>query len=125
MARKRSPTLTEAELRLMEILWQKGSATVNDVLEELPKRLSLAYNTVLTTLRILEKKGYILHEKEGRAFVYRPVMGRSEARRNAVKYVVSRFFNNSPELLLLNVMEHEKIDQDELKRLKKLIAEGE
>ena len=125
MARKRSPTLTEAELRLMEILWQKGSATVNDVLEELPKRLSLAYNTVLTTLRILEKKGYILHEKEGRAFVYRPVMRRSEAQRNAVKYVVSRFFNNSPELLLLNVMEHEKIDQDELKRLKKLIAEGE
>ena len=125
MARKRSPTLTEAELRLMEILWQKGSATVNDVLEELPKRLSLAYNTVLTTLRILEKKGYILHEKEGRAFVYRPVMRRSEAQRNAAKYVVSRFFNNSPELLLLNVMEHEKIDQDELKRLKKLIAEGE
>jgi len=125
VARKRSPTLTEAELRLMEILWQKGSATVNDVLEELPKRLSLAYNTVLTTLRILEKKGYILHEKEGRAFVYRPVMRRSEAQRNAVKYVVSRFFNNSPELLLLNVMEHEKIDQDELKRLKELIAEGE
>ena len=125
MARKKSPTLTEAELRLMEILWEKGSATVNEVLQELPKRLPLAYNTVLTTLRILERKGYIQHEKEGRAFIYQPVVGRSEARRKAVKYVVSRFFNNSPGLLLLNVMEHETIDEDELRRLKKLIGEGE
>lgn len=125
VARKKSPTLTEAELRLMEILWEKGSATVNEVLDELPKRLALAYNTVLTTLRILEKKGYIQHQKEGRAFVYQPVVGRSEARRNAVKYLVSRFFNNSPGLLLLNVMEHERIDEGELRRLRKLIGESE
>lgn len=124
MARKKSPTLTEAELRLMEVLWEKGSATVNDVLEELPKRVPLAYNTVLTTLRILERKGYIRHEKDGRAFLYFPVINRGKARRNAVRYLVSRFFDNSPELLLLNVMKHASIDEGELKRLKKMIAEN-
>jgi predicted transcriptional regulator len=124
VARKKSPTLTEAELRLMEVLWEKGSATVNDVLEELPKRVPLAYNTVLTTLRILERKGYIRHEKDGRAFLYFPVINRGKARRNAVRYLVSRFFDNSPELLLLNVMKHASIDEGELKRLKKMIAEN-
>ena len=109
----------------MEILWEHGSATVTEVLEELPKRLTLAYNTVLTTLRILEKKGYIQHEKEGRAFVYHPVVNQSEARRKAVKFLISRFFDNSPSLLLLNVMEHEKIDDGELRRLKRLIGENE
>ena len=124
MARKKSPTLTEAELRLMQILWEKGTATVSDVVEALPKRLALAYNTVLTTLRILEKKGYVRHEKEGRAFVYTPVVDRSQACRSAVKHVVTRFFDNSPGLLLLNILEHEKIDNSELKRLKKMIEDS-
>ena len=124
MARKKSPTLTEAELRLMDILWGKGTATVSDVVEALPKRLALAYNTVLTTLRILEQKGYVRHEKEGRAFVYYPVVNRSQACRSAVKYVVTRFFDNSPGLLLLNILEHDKIDTAELKRLKKMIEDS-
>jgi BlaI family penicillinase repressor len=124
VARKKSPTLTEAELRLMHILWEKGTATVSDVVEALPKRLALAYNTVLTTLRILEKKGYVRHEKEGRAFVYSPVVDRGQASRNAVKHVVTRFFDNSPGLLLLNILEHVKIDDGELKRLKKMIEDS-
>ena len=125
MARKRSPNLTEAELRLMDVLWERGSATVADVAEALPKELGLAYNTVLTTMRILEDKGYLAHSKsdEGRAFVYRPLVGRQEAGRNAVRYLVSRFFRNSPELLVLNLLEDEELSEPELRRIRQMLAE--
>jgi BlaI family transcriptional regulator, penicillinase repressor len=125
LARKRSTTLTEAELRLMDVLWEKGAATVGDVVEALPETASLAYSTVLTTLRILEQKGYVRHSKEGRAFVYHPLIDRGEARRNILQYVLNRFFDNSPELLVLNVLKEEKIDAGEMKRLKKMIEESE
>jgi len=119
--RKKSPTLTEAELRLMEILWARGEATVADAVAAIPKREALAYSTVLTTMRILEQKGYITHRQEGRAFVYRPVVDRGEARRSAVKHLLSRFFDNSPELLVLNVIDEERLDMAELERLRKLV----
>jgi BlaI family transcriptional regulator, penicillinase repressor len=119
--RRKSPTLTEAELRLMEILWAKGEATVADAVAAIPKREALAYSTVLTTMRILEQKGYVAHRQEGRAFVYRPVVDRGEARRSAVKHLLSRFFDNSPELLVLNVIEQERLDMAELERLRKLV----
>ena len=125
MARTRSKTLTEAELRLMRVLWDRGEGTVADVVAALPKRQALAYSTVLTTLRILEQKGYVTHSQEGRAFVYRPLVDRDAARRSAVRHIVSRFFDGSPELLVLNVLEHEKIDAAELERLKRLIEESE
>ncbi|HUH12278.1 MAG TPA: BlaI/MecI/CopY family transcriptional regulator [Longimicrobiales bacterium] len=125
MARKRSPTLTEAELRLMKVLWESGPSTVGEVLDALPNRVSLAYSTVRTTLRILEQKGYVRHEKNGRAFVYHPLVDRSDARRSAVRYVVSRFFNDSPELLVLNVLEGEELNEGDMKRLKKLIEESD
>jgi predicted transcriptional regulator len=125
LARKRSPHITEAELRLMDVLWDRGAATVAEVAEALPKDLGLAYNTVLTTLRILEEKGYVAHTKrdEARAFVYQPVVGRQEAGRSAVRYLVSRFFRNSPELLVLDLLDDEQIDQGELARIRQLIAE--
>ena len=84
MARKESPVLTEAELPLMDVIWARGTCTVSDVLEALPNDPPLAYNTVLTTLRILEEKGYLEHEKDGRAFVYKPRVPRDQARRSAV-----------------------------------------
>lgn len=121
MARGKSPTLTEAELRLMEVLWHKRSATVGEVLAGLPVDTALAYSTVLTTLRILEQKGYVTHSESGRAFVYRPLIGRDEAQRSATQQLVRRFFNNSPELLALSLLEQENIDDQELERLKKLI----
>jgi BlaI family transcriptional regulator, penicillinase repressor len=124
MARKQSPTLTEAELPIMEILWQQGSAVVTDVVTALPNS-PVAYNTVLTTLRILERKGYVRHTKEGRAYVYHPVVERGEASRKAVRNLMKRFFQDSPELLILNVLEDEQLDTREVERLKKLIAGGE
>jgi len=109
----------------MDVLWEKGAATVSGVVEGLPEGSSLAYSTVLTTLRILEQKGYVRHVKEGRAFVYHPLIDRGAARRNVLQYVVNRFFDNSPELLVLNVLKEEKIDTAELKRLKRMIEESE
>lgn len=125
MARKKSPNLTEAELRLMDVIWEKGEATVGEVAEALPAELGLAYNTVLTTLRILEEKGYLRHTKakEGRAFVYEAVVGREEAGRSAVRYLVSRFFRNSPELLVLNLLEDEELTAREVRRIRALLAE--
>lgn len=123
MPRKKSATLTEAELRLMEIIWKKGEATVADVVEAIPKREALAYSTVLTTMRILEQKGYLTHRQEGRAFVYTPVVDRGEARRTAVRHLVRRFFDGSPEQLVLNVMENEKLDIAEIERLRRLVDE--
>jgi predicted transcriptional regulator len=121
MPRKQSPTLTEAELPIMDVLWEKGSAVVTDVVACLSGSL-VAYNTVLTTLRILERKGYVRHTKEGRAFVYHPVVERGEASRKAVRNLVKRFFQDSPELLILNVLEDEQLEESELARLKRMIA---
>ncbi len=124
MARHTSPTLTEAELPLMQVLWEKGSATVGEVADALPKARPVAYNTVLTMLRILERKGYVRHTKDGRAFVYHPVVDRGQASRHAVRQLLSRFFQDSPELLMLNLLKEEQIDGDELDRLKRLIEDG-
>jgi predicted transcriptional regulator len=120
---KKSPTLTEAELRLMEVLWQVGPATVHQVLEVLPDKFPLAYNSVLTTIRILEKKGYVQHVKEGRAHVYAPLVGKQEATRFEIKNLVGRFFKDSHELLVLNILEDKSINAEELKRLGQLLQE--
>jgi predicted transcriptional regulator len=121
MARKKTPTLTEAESRLMEVVWEMGEATVNEVVAALPEGNRPAYNTVLTLLRILEQKGYLRHIKEGRAHVYRPHISRNQARRQVVRHMVRSFFNDSPELLLLSVLENEKLTAAEMERLKKMI----
>ena len=123
MARKKSPTLTDSELRLMRIIWDLTPCTVGDVVDALPKDEPLAYSTVLTTMRILEEKGYVCHEKSGRAFVYSPIVQPKEARTDALHYVMDRFFNNSPELLLANVMEDENISIDDLKEIQSMLDE--
>ena len=127
MARKKSLNLTEAEQRLMDVLWRKGSATVAAIAEALPKKLDLAYNTVLTTMRILEGKGYLKHAKarDARAFVYRPVVGRPEATRSAVRQLLGRFFGDSPQALVLNLLEDDSISKDELQKIRELLQEGE
>jgi predicted transcriptional regulator len=124
VARKRSKTLTEAELRLMEILWEKGQATVAEVTAALPPP-PIAYNSVLTTMRILEQKGYVAHEEAGRAFVYRTLLERDAAAQSAVGHVLSRFFENSSGSLALRLIETERPSDEELLRLKALIEHYE
>jgi BlaI family transcriptional regulator, penicillinase repressor len=123
MARNQPPPLTEAELRLMRILWAKSRATVAEVAAALPKELDLAYNTVLTTMRILETKGYVRHEKakDARAFVYVPLVVREQATRSAVRQLLRRFFGDSPEALVLNLLDDETIGESELKKIRKLL----
>jgi len=121
MARTQSTTLTDAELRLMEVIWVQGPSSVGEVVEGLPGETPLAYSTVLTTLRILERKGYLRHEKQGRAFIYHPVVGRGEARRGALRHLLQRFFDDSPELLALNLIENDDLDLNDLARLKQMI----
>jgi BlaI family transcriptional regulator, penicillinase repressor len=116
---KQSATLTEAELRIMEVLWTKGSGTVQQVLDWLPS--TLAYNSVLTTIRILEKKGHVRHVKDGRAHVYEPIIGRDEATRSAVRHLVDRFFRNSHEELVLNILQDEVIEASQLKRMREML----
>jgi len=123
VARKKTPGLTDAELRLMDVIWDRGGATVAEVVECLSGDTPLAYSTVLTTLRILENKGYLKHFKQGRAFVYRPVVGREQARQHAVTHLLRRFFEGSPEQLVLNLIEAGTIDPEELARLRKRIEE--
>jgi len=110
----------------MEILWARGSATVAEVAEAMPKGLDLAYNTVLTTLRILEEKKYVRHTKpkDAKAFVYRPVVTRKQAGRSALQTLIRRFFANSPEALVLNLIEDEKLSEVERQRIRRLLKEN-
>jgi len=123
LARKKSTSLTEGELRLMNVLWKKGPATVGDVVASLPDDPPLAYSTVLTTLRILEGKGYLRHSKKGRAFVYEPIIAQEEASRTALGYLVNRFFGGSHELLVVNLLKEETIGRAQLRRIKQMIAD--
>ena len=120
MARKKTPTLTEAEYRLMDIIWTNGPLSVAEVSERVGEP-PLAYNTVLTTMRILEQKGYLLHKAAGRAFIYRAAVERDAAQRDIANHMVSRFFGGSPRELVLNLLESESVDADELARLRELI----
>jgi len=121
MARKKTPTLTDGENRLMSIIWELGEATVNDVVEALPKRQPLAYNTVLTSLVRLAQKKNLQRVKSGRAHVYQPLVSHKQARLKVVRHMVRSFFNDSPELLLLNIIENEKLTTEELQHLKEMI----
>lgn len=124
MPRPKSPTLTDGELRLIRVLWDKGEATVNDVVDTLKVRPKPAYNTVLTLLRIMEKKGYVTHRKDGRAFIFRPLIGRADASRSALKTLVNQFFEGSPRLLMLNLLEDEQLSPEAMKQLKQRIEEA-
>lgn len=124
MARKRSPALTDAEARVMAVLWQVETATVADVVGALRRKRPVTYSTVQTILRILETKGYVTHEKVARAFLYRPRVDERQARVRALRHLASRLFNGSPSLLVLNVLEDDALDPAELKRMKKIIEEA-
>jgi len=121
MARRRSPALTEVEQRLMEIVWAAGPVTVGQVVEAIPERERPAYNTVQTMMKILERKGYVKHRAEGRAFVYEAIVDRDAAARTALSHVVQRFFGGSPRELALNLIQGDHLTEDELDELEAII----
>jgi predicted transcriptional regulator len=125
MPPKRSSTLTEAELRIMRILWVRGESLVSDLVAAMPEDAPLAYTSVLTTVRILEQKGYVEHRQEGRAFLYKTCVAEHEASRSEVNHMLHRFFGNSRERLLLTLLGEGDMTPDELQRLKNAITEAE
>jgi predicted transcriptional regulator len=124
MPRPKSLTMTDGELRLMRVLWEHGEASVGAVVEALKTAPKPAYNTVLTLLRIMEKKGYVTHRKDGRAFIFLPAIGRADASRSALRTLVNRFFDGSPRLLMLNLLEDAELSPEALRQLKERIEEA-
>jgi predicted transcriptional regulator len=124
VARKPSTGLTDAEHRIMSVLWDLSEATVGDVVEHITGPSRPAYNSVLTLLRILERKGYVRHEKQGRAFTYAPIVNRVEARRGALTHLLSRFFNGSREQLVMDLLGHDEVDADQLAQVKMLLNDA-
>jgi len=105
----------------MKILWRRGESAVTDMVDALPEGEQLAYNSVLTTIRILEQKGYVEHRQEGRAFVYWPCVQENEASSSEVRNVLNRFFGNSREKLVLSLLDDDGISAEELGRLREAI----
>ena len=111
--------LYERELDVMEVLWERGSATVAEVREALADEM--AYTTVLTVLRRLEDKGFVAHDEEGRAHRYRPLVARAQARESALERLTRRLFQGSPELLLTHLVSQRKLSEAELRRLRDVV----
>ena len=123
MPRKRTLTLTNAEHRIMEVIWAQGSATVADVVEALEDKD--AYTTILTLMRILKVKGYLSSRKEGRAFVFVPKVDRNTVARKAVHQLLSKFFAGSPSELVLAFLREEELTPEELEVIKQKIMDSE
>jgi BlaI family transcriptional regulator, penicillinase repressor len=123
MPRKKATMLTNAELRIMDVIWAKGSATVAEVVEAL--RGVDAYTTILTLMRILKAKGYLSSRKEGRAYVFVPKVERNVVARKAARQLVSRFFGGSPSELVLSFLREEDLTPDDLEEIKRTIMQSE
>ncbi len=119
MPPKRSITLTEAELRLMRVFWQRGECSVAEVVDAIDE--PLAYTSVLTTVRVLKDKGYLTHRQEGRAYLYTACVAEHEASRSEIRHVLQRFFGNSRESLLVSLLGDDEVTPEELARLKRAI----
>jgi BlaI family transcriptional regulator, penicillinase repressor len=123
--RPSSTTLTPQELELMKIVWQKGEATVRDVYETLLERRKIAYTTVMTMMRVLEKKGHVKTRREKRAYVYRPSRPEGQVVRSMVREFIDRVFNGSAQPLLVHLVEDRRLSPKELEELERLIREAE
>lgn len=117
MARERSDTLTEREAQIMDVIWELGRATADQVREALADQPH--DSTVRTLLRVLETKGYLTHDVSGKAYVYRAAIARQKAQNNALRNVLARFFGGSAEDLVLRLIEDEQITPEQLQELRR------
>lgn len=118
MARKKSPQLTDAERRIMDVLWETGEASVQDITDVLSDEHQLAYTTVLTTIRIMVDKGYVDFRKEGRAHIYHPLVSRDQVQNNALGALVKSFFGGSPQRLAQHLVETDNLTLEDIERLR-------
>ncbi len=113
--------LTETELELMNIIWTLKEGSVHDVIALLPKNRDLAYTSVSTILRILEKKGILLSKKNGRTHIYIPTISREQYGIQTVDYMVSNVFSETPSALAKTLIASKNISAEELQEIKELI----
>jgi BlaI family penicillinase repressor len=121
--RPKSATLTEQELEIMKIVWQRERATVRDVYEELLERRKIAYTTVMTMMKILAHKKYLRKSQEDRAYVYQPTKPKNQVIKGMVREFVNRVFNGSAEPLLVHLMEDRKLSGKDLEEISRMIRE--
>lgn len=125
MNTRKAKTLTELEMHVMSVVWDQGEATVREVKDGLTKRRPLAYTTVMTVMSILEKKGFLKHRVQGRAYVYSPTVRREKVIASALRRMAKTLFDGSPEKVLVAAIENEKLSSEQLLRLKELIEQKE
>jgi BlaI family penicillinase repressor len=123
--RPKSPTLTEQELEIMKIVWARDSASVRDVYEALLERRKIAYTTVMTMMKILEQKKYLLKTQEDRAYIYRPAKPKNQVIKGMVREFVNRVFNGSAEPLLVHLIEDQRLSQKDLEEIAQMIRRKE
>ena len=121
MARPKSQNLTKAEQRIMNVLWEKGEATVREITNALAGEYNLAYTTVLTTARILADKKYVSFRKQGRSHVFMPLVSKNAARSSALKNMLGNLFDGSPKLLAQHLIEADDLTPDDIKALRALL----
>ncbi|MCD9031356.1 BlaI/MecI/CopY family transcriptional regulator [Luteimonas sp. Y-2-2-4F] len=121
MPRTATPTPTDAERRILEVLWARGEASVREVADQLSELRPVAYTTVLTLFKVLEKKGMVAYRTEGRAFVYRATISRTKARARALEQVLRQFFNGSPDALAQHLIDEHGLDSEEIAALRRRI----
>ena len=115
--RPKSPTLTPQELAIMNVVWERRTATVRDVYETLLARRRIAYTTVMTMMNVLERKGHLRKETSGRSFVYEPVRSRGKVVGSMVREFLDRVFGGATEPLLVHLVEDKRLTADELDEL--------
>jgi BlaI family penicillinase repressor len=123
--RPKSPTLTEQELEIMKIVWAREVATVRDVYEALLERRKIAYTTVMTMMKILEQKKYLLKTQEDRAYIYRPAKPKNQVIKGMVREFVNRVFNGSAEPLLVHLIEDKRLSEKDLEEITNMIRRKE
>ena len=114
--------LSRRERQIMDIVYQRGCASVVDVLEDLPDPPT--YSTVRALLRILEEKGYLTHKKDGKRYIYRPTQPRHLAGRSALKQIFQTFFDKSIEKTVMTLISDADLSDEELDRLSQRIEQA-
>jgi BlaI family transcriptional regulator, penicillinase repressor len=123
--RPKSPTLTAHELELMKIVWRHDDpVTVRDVYEDLRKRRTVAYTTVMTNMKTLEQKGYLRATQQERAHVYRPARPKHEVISQMVRDFVNRVFNGAGQPLVLHLLEDDHLSPGDLRDITRMMAKG-
>jgi BlaI family transcriptional regulator, penicillinase repressor len=115
--------LGRLELQIMNVVWEKGMATVHDVKEALADGRKPAYSTILTMMRKIEAKGYLEHDVENRTFIYRPAISQKTVRHSVLGDILDRLFEGSPFLLMNSLVEQKDISKTELIQIQQLIKE--